>query len=86
MLDALREQKEFFHLLAENLSDFIAVLDRDGRRLYNSPSYQHSLAPPRKCAAPTRSPWFIPTIASASRRLSNRRSPPARASSLSIAS
>ena len=41
VLDALREQKEFFHLLAENLSDFIAVLDRDGRRLYNSPSYQH---------------------------------------------
>ena len=40
VLDALREQKEFFHLLAENLSDFIAVLDRDGRRLYNSPSYQ----------------------------------------------
>ena len=40
VLDTLREQKEFFHLLAENLSDFIAVLDRDGRRLYNSPSYQ----------------------------------------------
>jgi len=40
VLDALREQKEFFHLLAENLSDFIAVLDREGRRLYNSPSYQ----------------------------------------------
>ena len=40
MLDALREQKEFFHLLAENLSDFIAVLDREGRRLYNSPSYR----------------------------------------------
>ena len=40
MLETLREQKEFFHLLADNLSDFIAVLDRDGRRLYNSPSYQ----------------------------------------------
>ena len=40
VLDALREQKEFFHLLAENLSDFIAVLDVDGRRIYNSPSYQ----------------------------------------------
>lgn len=38
--DALREQKEFFHLIAENLSDFIAVLDPEGRRLYNSPSYQ----------------------------------------------
>jgi PAS domain S-box-containing protein len=38
--EALREQKEFFHLIAENLGDFIAVLDVDGRRLYNSPSYQ----------------------------------------------
>lgn len=38
--DALREEKSFFHLIAENLSDFIAVLDTEGRRLYNSPSYQ----------------------------------------------
>lgn len=37
---ALQEQKDFFHLIAENLSDFIAVLDLDGRRLYNSPSYR----------------------------------------------
>ena len=36
----LREQKSFFHLIAENLSDFIAVLDPEGRRLYNSPSYR----------------------------------------------
>ena len=35
----LREQKEFFHLIAENIGDFIAVLDPNGRRLYNSPSY-----------------------------------------------
>lgn len=38
--EALREQEAFFHLIAENLSDFIAVLDPEGRRLYNSPSYQ----------------------------------------------
>ena len=38
--EALRKQKEFFHLIAENIGDFIAVLDRDGRRLYNSPSYR----------------------------------------------
>ena len=36
---ALREQKEFFHLIAENVVDFIAVLDPNGRRIYNSPSY-----------------------------------------------
>lgn len=38
--EALREQKSFFHLIAENLSDFIAVLDTEGSRLYNSPSYE----------------------------------------------
>jgi len=37
---ALREQEEFFRLIAENIGDFIAVLDRDGRRLYTSPSYR----------------------------------------------
>ncbi|MBS1227378.1 MAG: hypothetical protein H6R17_655 [Proteobacteria bacterium] len=38
--ETLREQKEFFLLIAENIGDFIAVLDLKGRRLYNSPSYQ----------------------------------------------
>lgn len=38
--EALHEQEDFFRLIAENISDFIAVLDLDGRRLYNSPSYQ----------------------------------------------
>ena len=37
--EELREQKEFFHLIAENIGDFIAVLDPDGKRIYNSPSY-----------------------------------------------
>lgn len=37
---ALKEQKEFFRLIAENVDDFIAVVDLNGRRLYNSPSYQ----------------------------------------------
>lgn len=36
---ALAEQEEFFRLMAENVEDFIAVLDLQGRRLYNSPSY-----------------------------------------------
>jgi diguanylate cyclase (GGDEF)-like protein/PAS domain S-box-containing protein len=43
--EALREQKEFFHLIAENIGDFIAVLDRDGKRLYTSPSYRKFFAP-----------------------------------------
>ena len=37
--EELREQKEFFRLIAENIGDFIAVLDPAGRRIYNSPSY-----------------------------------------------
>jgi len=37
---ALREQESFFRLIAENMADMVAVLDRDGRRLYNSPSYR----------------------------------------------
>ncbi len=40
---ALREQEGFFHLIAENISDFISVLDVRGRRLYNSPSYKNFL-------------------------------------------
>lgn len=35
----LAEQEEFFRLIAENVEDFIAVLDRKGQRIYNSPSY-----------------------------------------------
>lgn len=39
-LDAdVREQEEFFRMIAENTDDFIAVLDLEGRRIYNSPSY-----------------------------------------------
>jgi len=38
--NALREQEEFFHLIAESIGDFIVVLDLEGRRLYASPSYR----------------------------------------------
>ena len=37
--EELAEQEEFFRLIAENVQDFIAVLDLQGRRIYNSPSY-----------------------------------------------
>lgn len=37
--EVVREQEEFFRMIAENTDDFIAVLDLKGRRLYNSPSY-----------------------------------------------
>jgi len=37
--EEVREQEAFFRMIAENIEDFIAVLDLEGRRLYNSPSY-----------------------------------------------
>jgi len=37
--EALREQEEFFRLIAERVDDFIAVIDLDGKRLYNNISY-----------------------------------------------
>lgn len=45
--ETLREQEEFFHMITENIDDFIAVLDLEGRRLYNSPSYAKLFGDPR---------------------------------------
>ncbi len=39
----LAERDELFQLITENAADMIAVVDNDGRRLYNSPSYQKVL-------------------------------------------
>ncbi len=35
----LADSNELFHLISENAADMIAVVDGDGRRLYNSPAY-----------------------------------------------
>jgi len=35
----LAESNELFHLITENAADMIAVVDGEGRRLYNSPAY-----------------------------------------------
>ena len=37
--DRLRESEEKFRLITENVGDLVAMLDAEGRRLYNSPSY-----------------------------------------------
>ena len=37
------EKNELFELITENAADMIAVVDRQGNRLYNSPSYQKVL-------------------------------------------
>src|SRR5882762_2495523 len=39
----LAEQYELFRLIGESAADMIAVVDMNGRRLYNSPSYQRVL-------------------------------------------
>ena len=44
--EALREQEEFYRMIAENIDDFVAVLDLEGRRLYNSPSYSRLFGDP----------------------------------------
>jgi len=36
----IKESEELFRVITEGVSDLIAVLDLDGRRLYNNPSYQ----------------------------------------------
>jgi two-component system, cell cycle sensor histidine kinase and response regulator CckA len=39
----LFEREEVFHLIAENAAEMIALVDIDGRRLYNSPGYEKVL-------------------------------------------
>ncbi len=39
----LRENEENFRLIAENIEDLIVIVDRKGKRLYNSPSYEKIL-------------------------------------------
>lgn len=45
---SLIEREAFFRLITENSHDLIVVLDRDGRRVYNSPSYQRLLGATRE--------------------------------------
>jgi PAS domain S-box-containing protein len=39
----LMERERLFHLITENAADMIAVVDTDGKRLYNSPAYEKIL-------------------------------------------
>src|SRR5208282_4339571 len=39
----LAERDQLFQLISENAADMIALVDCDGRRLYNSPAYQKVL-------------------------------------------
>ena len=44
--DALRESQERFQQITENVADLIAVLDAQGRRVYNNPAYKNLLGDP----------------------------------------
>ena len=39
----LVEREQFFQLISDNVVDMIAVVDSDGKRVYNSPSYHRIL-------------------------------------------
>jgi PAS domain S-box-containing protein len=41
--ETLRKNEELFRLITENAADLILVLDRQGRRLYHSPSFERVL-------------------------------------------
>lgn len=44
----LMEREQLFRLISENAADMIAVVDMDGRRIYNSPAYEKVLGYPVK--------------------------------------
>jgi PAS domain S-box-containing protein len=48
MEETLQKSEQQFRLIMENLADLVAVLDLNGCRLYNSPSYQGILGDPAK--------------------------------------
>ncbi len=43
MRNELLEREQLFRLITENAADMIAVVDNNGNRIYNSPSYEHIL-------------------------------------------
>jgi len=45
--DQLRKQNELFRRIGENAEDLVVVLDAEGRRVYNSPSYRRLLGDPQ---------------------------------------
>ncbi|MCB1964686.1 MAG: PAS domain S-box protein [Candidatus Accumulibacter sp.] len=49
---SLREQEQFFRLIAENMGDMIIVLDLEGRRIYSSPGYHVLFGEPADLQGP----------------------------------
>jgi PAS domain S-box-containing protein len=45
--EALRQRNELFRNITENVGDLVVVLDLEGRRVFNSPSYESLLGDPQ---------------------------------------
>ncbi|MDI6767128.1 MAG: PAS domain S-box protein [Bacteroidota bacterium] len=45
--ESLRKSQEQYQLITENVADMIAVLDLEGKRLYNNPAYKPILGDPK---------------------------------------
>lgn len=50
MQERLRTSEEFFRLICENIGDLVSVLDAQGKRIYNSPSYIEIMGDPNMLA------------------------------------
>lgn len=50
MQERLRTSEEFFRLICENIGDLVSVLDAQGKRIYNSPSYLEIMGDPNMLA------------------------------------
>jgi len=51
--DRLRQREEQFRMISENVSDMIALLDTEGNRVYNSPSYAKLVGDPEELRGTT---------------------------------
>jgi PAS domain S-box-containing protein len=47
-LQLLREKEEQFRLITESVDDLIALIDINGKRIYNNPAYKKTLGDPEK--------------------------------------
>ena len=83
----LLDREALFKLITENVADMIAVVDGEGHRLYNSPSYFRVMGytSPTTFVPLRRLTRFIPTIASLSATSPMKRAAPVSAAASSSA-
>jgi PAS domain S-box-containing protein len=77
---AFRASQEMFRTITDHISDYVSVLDLEGRRLFASNSFERSSRRRANCISRRRSPKSIPTTANESAASLRKRSAPASAS------